>query len=179
MPEHRYTTEQVERALRALVLADSNIKLAKRRLEADGLTIPERTLRDWRTEHAARIAALHEQRDWVTKGQAEDFEGLTSELTTAAQDALGKLAEREDWDDMNIASLGKYVQSLITSAAIATDKGRLLRDQPTVITESRDLASLLKQLQSPKFAGVVSINESLINGSATEIVDQKEIEEAK
>lgn len=178
MPPHRHTEEQIERALRALVLADGNVKLAKRRLEADSLPIPERTLREWRTTHSARIAALSEQRQWVAQGLAEDFEGIASDITSQVQHAMGEIAKREDWDEMNIASLGKYIQSMLLSSAIATDKAQLLRGLPTAITESRDLTALLSILDK-KFKGVVSINQDLIESTATEVTEQKQLTDAE
>jgi hypothetical protein len=177
MSSAKYTDGQIERALKALVLADGNIKLAQRRLDSDGLHIPERTLREWRTTHSARIAALTEQRHWVAQGLAEDYESIASEITSMAHKMLGEMDKRDDWQDMNIASLGKSLQSLITSGAIATDKAQLLRGLPTAITESRDLSSLLKLLDSPKFKGVVAVNQDLIDSTATEVTEQPAITE--
>ena len=160
----RYTPEQIDRALKALVLADKNVGTAARRLEQDGLPIPERTLRDWRNIHAAQIEVLEETRDrWVQIDSAEDWESFNADALGAAKKMIAELSRREDWESMNVQSLANAIQKVTTAAAIGTDKSRLLRDQPTQITESRDLPALMAAAarllpgieQSPLYQAVI------------------------
>jgi hypothetical protein len=161
-----FSDEQRENILKALVLANMQPKIAKARLEREGMVVAMNTLRQYKSKYAQRLEELGQQREWVAKGQAEDFEEITSELTTLAKMTAQKIAERQDWDEMNIASLGKLITSLMTGAGIATDKARILRDMPTVITESRDISSLLKSLE--RFGNVVNVNPDLITAEVVE-----------
>jgi len=82
-------------------------------------TIPESTLRWWRDSKPTADAQAAQEK------YAGDL--------AAYYDALAwKLLNRVEWD-MNEIPAGM----LMTAAAIATDKSRLLRGQPTVIAEQR------------------------------------------
>jgi hypothetical protein len=163
---HLFTDEQKDKMLKALVLANMQPKLAKRRLERENIVVSHNTLQHYKIQYADRLEVLANQRAWVAEGQAETYEGLTEELTALAQQTAEHVAKRSDWDDMNIASLGKLITSLMTGAAIATDKARILRDMPTIITETRDLAGMLQALD--KYSNVVKVNKDLIEVEVVE-----------
>jgi transposase-like protein len=109
-----YTDEQRAEALAALAANGGNIKLT-----AAQLGIPRMTLADW--ANGACCEAVTELRHQKKQDLADALEALAYKLVEAA---AGKIADAP-------------LQACATAAGIAVDKMLLLRNQPTVIAQTK------------------------------------------
>ena len=145
-PSTRYSPEEVERGLFALAVTGDSVK-ARKQLAAQGLSIPDRTLRTWKeTQYADRfreIAANHtrEIRDTIAQEQIE--------IAIAAGDveraALAKVhSQIKDADLKDVSTAGR---NAAVSKGIALDKHLLYRGEPTSIVQHRQAADILAQIK--------------------------------
>lgn len=173
MAQKGYTDEQREQALRALVLANGNVKLAQERMSGAGLPhVPERTFRDWKNEHAERIEELQDQRPiWVAAGLAEQAEFMAATLGEAELrmvNVINSMPE-EKLREMSPNVLAMALKSITTAKAINTDKSQLLRGQPTTITRSESsvadlIATLHKKFPELQAPGAIEGHAQEIEG---------------
>lgn len=140
--KRRYTDEQRAEALAALQANGGGIPLTARQLG-----IPENTLRSWARglRHPEATQMCEEKKLPL----AERFESLAHSLL--------------DHADKNLKDLN--AKDAVTSAAIAVDKMRLLKDLPTTIT-GRDSRQELGQLSSDELQAYEHILHRLAKPAA-------------
>lgn len=120
---HRYSDEDRANALAALAANGGNVNLTARQLG-----IPETTLRQWSKGQRRPEAA--QMSEGKKEPLAERFEGIAYALLDHAGESLTDLNARD----------------AIFSAAIAVDKMRLLREQPTAINKNDNAHSMSAEL---------------------------------
>jgi len=169
----RYSTEEIERALMACALVQGNTRRAAQLLKAEGIPIPRSTLKDWITgTHRDRYAVIsNEESRHLYARLADSHEAIAERIVHANEKAVGKIEKKLDDPDVSLGELSNTSRNLSVSAGIHQDKASLIRGRPTEIRNERSLAELLQALKSPRFNGVVEINEALLEGHAVEIPD--------
>lgn len=161
MSAERFTDEQRERALQALVLAGKKAALARELLLTEGIDASVRTLNDWKNKYADRIEQLDNDRAWFAKRSAADQEALHSATLTHARAMLAGM----DPENPKPSAVKAY-KDLVDAAGKLQGNARTQRDMPTTISEDRSLPQLLRAMS--KFAHVLD-DPSYIDSTATEV----------
>lgn len=140
-----HTPEVRERALLALAVTGGNSAQARRNLKDEGITVAERTLRDWRVTHAQRYSELHETHYQLIEQRLTQAQ---REIATRASVATEALVEQTITDAKagKIKDPASAARNLATTAAIAVDKMLALTGRPTQITEHREPSKLIASL---------------------------------
>jgi hypothetical protein len=167
----RYTEEHIRRGLLTLAIHAGNSEDAADTLKQAGLTIPARTLRDWKQcQYPELYREIHD-----THGH-EIEQALVPELRDTAilaahgtrrgvEKSIEQLESGQAKDPSTVA------RNLATVAGISIDKLYLATDRPGLITEHRDAAEILRSLASkvPKAVEgtAVEITTSEITGGVS------------
>lgn len=163
-----YTTEEIERGLHALALCSGNTRKAEKLTTDAGSRIPASTLKDWKLHHYPdRYEAIKEaELPAIRQRIAEGFDNIVSLSQSIQEKALTQLSDKID--DLEPQYLAKTAQSAAVIGGISTDKGLLLRGEPTAITQSKSAAEILTDL-AKKHPGLINVNQDFIDTTAEEV----------
>ena len=154
-PQH-YTEADIEQGLSILALHGGNARRAAEILDGEGRPIPERTLEAWRdTVHAVRyentLARLRQEIGTQVSDQAMEIATgaavVEAELVRKAGETLGALEPKE---------LTKAALNMSILKKNNIEAARVLRNEPTVVVESRDVGDTLDAL---KTLGVINMQK--------------------
>ena len=169
MPRVAYTPAQMDQA-RAEVIRQGSIRQAHL---ATGIS--EGALRRWTTgQHQAHFDQLRARlRAELDEALIDDFKQQTKKAVRTTNEALDhttQLLERGDYKNAKAASDAAKNTALV--AGIATDKGRLMEDKPTVITRNdRDAEDILRSLNH--------LVPGLVLDSTAEVIDTQQLPPAQ
>jgi hypothetical protein len=138
---HRFTTAEKESALIQLALLNGNAAMAARVLAEEGIHVSESTLKNWKATPAYV--------DTQTKTLATTRAHLAGKYEESAALAISKTNEALEaftTEGLKPPDVAGAARNLMTTAAVAQDKGNVLRGLPTEITEHRTGAELLARI---------------------------------
>ncbi len=149
----RYDRLTMDRGLAQVALCNGNAEMASRRLAEEGVTIPARTLRDWREREPDRYRqvrdrVLPEVFDQV-RDDCLDLAGREAAVSAQLVDRLGGAVP--DGKASDLAQLGSALRNLETAKAINVDKASVLDGRPTEIAAPRQLADIIAAMQAKGF----------------------------
>ena len=144
----------VATGLRALALYGGNAQKAAKALLAEGRPIPAKTLTQWRNgKHAVEYEDIvHELRQAI--GQKVSDEAM--EVAAAASEVEAELiAEtKAQLHDIPAKDLAKAALNMSQIKRTNIESARLLRNEPTQITETRNVDESIEELRS---LGVIDV----------------------
>lgn len=143
----RYSAEEREIALRLLATNGGNIQRTSQQLAHTGRAVDETALKHWRdVQHARRYAELCVE---VAHDVAANTAGEAMEIAADASKAEREYiaAAQRKIDEVPARDLAKAAQALASAKMTNVQSARLLREQPTQIQETRDIATLVGILQ--------------------------------
>lgn len=123
--KREYSPEEKAAALAVLAANAGNTRAASRQLMAAGTPVPEATLRGWSRQPL----------ELKTPEEVEMVEDAKRALDTILESVVGKIARGLDRPEAIARIMGKPVQAA-TVLGILTDKMRVLRGQPSEITQT-------------------------------------------
>ena len=131
----------------ATALASGNTRLAARMLKAEGYDYPRDTLEEWKHRFAERYQeVMAEVRATVGKRMAEEIDDLARRYADAQRATIDRYMQ--ELPSMGERALSGHLRNLATARGISTDKGRILRDEPTsVIGQHKSADELWAQLK--------------------------------
>ena len=117
------------------------------------------TLTGWRTgKYAARYQRIHEQlMARIRERQAQQAEELSDRHAESGAGGGGAVHQKAHGLSTKDGSLA--ARNFATARGISTDKARLLRNEPTQITENRNVGEILRKLTAT----------NVIDGTAVEL----------
>jgi hypothetical protein len=142
-----YTQLDVAKALRALALYGGNAARASKALTAEGLPVPVPTLEQWRSttypvEYEQIVYELRQKiGSQVSDGAMEvavDAQQLSAEMIARLQRELHEVPAKE---------LAKAALNMAQTSRTNIEVARLLRNEPTSITEVRSVDETLDVLR--------------------------------
>jgi hypothetical protein len=162
----RYGLIVVDRALYAAAASCGNYTAASRKLKAEGVNVPVRTLQTWcQQSHASRYGEIREEVQNDSRRQ----------LAAAHEDVARKASERvrAGLDDVDVKSLPERdrpgaLRNLEVTAGIATDKASALRGQTTEVVQHLHVHEVFAKLES-RWPGIIQREEGDVDGTAEEI----------
>ena len=158
----RYSEEEKERGMVALVLHDGNSRRAEADLEAAGFNIPASTLQGWKRTRADEIDRVaHELGPQMREARARALDDLAHAAMEVTKEGLNELSGK--MGTLEPRDLPGAIRNTATTAAIATDKSAQLRGEPTSRVKV-DITTAIAKLQRKGL---------IVDGEAVEI---KEIE---
>jgi hypothetical protein len=141
--ERGYTREEVTRCLTVLAFCNGRPGTAIRELKRMGATCPTQpTLKKWRERHADIYEDAVSRLDEAVIPELD--EAVRSQIIFQKQ-AYDRLLD--NIDEMELGQLSNAARNAAVGSSIGIEKSQLLRGQPTQITEQRDPAKLIKELQ--------------------------------
>lgn len=171
-----YELEEVERGLLKVALCGGNSRKAEAALTEEGHRIPRGTLDKWkRKQHADRYEEI--KRDLIPKVFA-DVANEQAAIARRAAAGVNKAIDRAEElvaDAKTSGEAARVAKDLETTTAIAIDKVRLIRGEPTNITATQDQSvEEILQTITRKFPGVLTVNPALIADAeaVTELPDE-------
>jgi transposase-like protein len=137
----RYSLEDRERGLAALVIAGSSFRAS----EVTGIPAP--TLRDWKTEHAERYEALrHELEPQVARTIAAEAESIALKLSQVEHDLADALTP-DVIEALKPAEIAATMRNVSTSKALQVDKiSSPLRERPSHVQHNTGVDELVSKL---------------------------------
>lgn len=164
-----YNTEQVEAGLVALASWRGNSRRASADLAERGITIPWRTLHDWRRTHSDRLAELEEQiLPEIRKRLAREQEAIATEAARVTLKLIEKAAEKAD--KIEPRDLPGAIRNLEVTSATAIDKHSVLHGLPSEIRQTDSAEEILKRLAQKH-------PSMFVETTAEEITDAEVVEE--
>ena len=155
VPERRYTNEDRDKALMALVLLGSS------QAAEDEVGVPRRTISDWRRRYAQRFYELSElHRASAEKAIIAKFREAGHKAADAIHEAIDLEHERIKTGEVKDAAAS--ARNLATAAGISVDKMLVLDGRPTEITKDATVEQLLDKYRKDRPSMV-------IDGTAVEI----------
>lgn len=153
--------EEIELGLRTLVLTGGNAAAAARRLASmeDPRPIDRRTLQHWKED---RFAHRYEQlvaeiRADLTTNVADQAMGLAEEVAEVEAELIRET--RAKLKDIPAQHLARSALALAQVRSTNVQTARLLREQPTQISEIRDPAEILAELRDLKVIDAEVVEE--------------------
>ena len=143
-----YDTATIDRGLLMLAVCAGDSAQAHRRLAADGVHVPERTLRDWKTHvtlSASRRCSAATAPSWRTSSSTEPWSAalLAARLEHAA---LERATEQMLDPDHEVRDPATVARNAAVTKGINVDQVLKLSGRPTVIAEHRNADDLLDSL---------------------------------
>ena len=145
----RHTDDEVNLALKLVVLNGGRLKNTSEQLEEEGFVISRNTLRDWRDKAFPRRYA--QIRHELGKDVTEEMAGRALERALEADNAEKAYIEAavKRLAEVDATHLAKNALALANAKSNNIQASQLLRDRPTQITETRsvdDLVGVLERL---------------------------------
>ena len=156
-----FTEADVEVGLRLLVLSGGDESRAARLMASEGRPVDPRTLRSWRDErYAQRYSALtHEIANDISLETASRSMELAGMAQSVEEDMIREAQHK--LKDIPARDLARSALAMAQIGETHTKTSRLLRDQPTSITEVRDVSEIMAELK----------HLEVIEGTAEEVED--------
>ena len=164
----RYTSDERELALRLLAFNGGNVSRTVQQLAQDGHAISDTALRSWKeVVYARRYAELCGE---VANDVAANAAGEAMEIATQAAEAerLYVNAAMSRIDEVDARDLARGAQALSQVKATQIHSARLLREQPTEIRETTDIADLIDVLARNKVFKEASDNTPTVEAKIIE-----------
>jgi hypothetical protein len=156
-----YSELDIATGLRALALYGGNAAKASRALLSDGRPIPEKTLCSWRDgKYAVQYEELvYELRQSIGQKVSDD----AMEVAVQASEVETALiaATQANLHDIPAKDLAKAALNMAQLKKTNIEAARLLRNEPTQITETRNVYESLEELKS---LGVIDVEAEEIKG---------------
>jgi hypothetical protein len=141
---HYSDREKIDQALLALVVTGGNAAAAHTHLEAAGVHVPERTIRNWREKHLERYQQLQDQYGPQLEQQiVRNTRERISALDALEGDVIQAL--HEDLDALEAKDKANALKSITTSKAINVDKLLTLTNRPSVIVSNQTADDLYRE----------------------------------
>jgi hypothetical protein len=180
MSGQRYSEEDRIRGLAMLAYWSGNrVKAAAALKEAD-TPIPATTLRDWASRYPDEYErACRDMNERVWESVGRETQALAREAIDASRAFVEEAVKLRKAGNLKDASLAaRTAKDLGVVTGISVDKGSAVQGRPTVITESRDLPSLIRSLA--QFESVLpGLKDSplmhAVESTAEETTTQKEL----
>lgn len=154
-----YTQIDVGMGLRALALYGGNYARASRALTADGRPIPPKLLKTWREDTYAieYEAVVYELREKIGS-QVSDG---AMEVAVSAQELSAQMVAQlqENLHEVPAKELAKAALNMAQVSRTNVEVGRLLRNEPTSITEVRSVDESLAALEDLDVIDVEVVDE--------------------
>jgi hypothetical protein len=149
-----YSELDVAVALRALALYGGNSGKAARALAAEGRPIPSKTLQNWRdgkyaVQYEDLVYELRQSIGQKVSDEAMEIAAQASEVETALI-----AATQANLHDIPAKDLAKAALNMAQIKRTNIESARLLRNEPTQITENRSVDDSLAELRS---LGVIEV----------------------
>lgn len=139
-----YSPADKDRALLELAVVDNSCQ-ASRNLAAQGLEVPEQTLRQWKSRNPERFAQLKaEHTSKVEETMVEECQ-QTVRLAARAEQA-GLALELERIGEKKVRDAGASARNASVIKGINVDKFLTLSNRPAVIVEKRDPTDIMRKL---------------------------------
>lgn len=156
-----YTELDVAVGLRALALYGGNAAKAARALVSDGRPISEKTLRNWRdgkyaVQYEDLVYELRQSIGQKVSDEAMEIAAQASEVETALISAT-----QANLHDIPAKDLAKAALNMAQIKRTNVETARLLRNEPTQITEHRSVDDSLAELRS---LGVIEVEAEEVEG---------------
>lgn len=151
------TVTEVETALRALALTGNRAKEASELLIESGVPVKPERLKKWRDKQFKHL--FWKIRKELSPQIAEDLAGRAFETAIQADEAKRVYLQKavEKVDRVNPTHLAKNYAALAQGAAQDIERAQVLRHEPNEIIENRDVASMLKELESLGVGKVIDV----------------------
>ena len=142
-----YNEIEIQTGLRVLALCGGNITRAHKQLAGAGKHIPKSTLRDWRNEtYCVRYEEiLADLRQEIGEKVSDEAMEIAGQATQVEKQLIEELQEK--LHEIPEGQLAKSALAMAQSKEINTRTARMLRDQPTSITEVRDPDDIIAELK--------------------------------
>lgn len=155
-----------ERGLLFLAMAAGNAAQAERDLAAIGAPIPIQTLRRWAKADPERYERIQtEVHTRLHHKMAAEAEALVAKAATVQHAYLDRMVA--EVAEIPSKELPKAFQATAVAAGIHTDKSRLLRDEPTTITDNRTADEIMRKLVAMGVARRVNAQDVVIESPAS------------
>ena len=155
-----YSQEDIAAGLRALALYGGGSTRAARALASDGLPVDKGTLESWREKYAVEYeATVYELRQAIGQKVSDG----AMEQVAAAHEVETMLIEetQKKLKDIPAQALAKAALSMSQVKKTNVEMARLLRNEPTVITEVKNIDESLDELRN---LGVLDVEAEEIKG---------------
>lgn len=141
MPSH-FTSDEIERGLAALVMADGNASRAAKDLAAaGGIRIAQRTLSEWKTTKADQLEDVRARLvPQLEEMRAQRLEALATTAAEVTNQALERM--RETMGELSVKEIPGAARNAATVLGITTEKAQLLRQRPTAVVQHDHSAAL-------------------------------------
>lgn len=161
----QHTDEEVNFALRLLILNKGNVLRTVDQLEEKGCSLHRNTLSKWRDQQfPTRFARLrYELGPDVTEHLAGDALEIANLAAEAERQYIAKAIDKLDEVDPN--HLAKNAHSLANAKATNIQAAQPLRDKPTQIIETRSVEELIGELERLK---VLKPDRAVIDAEAVD-----------
>lgn len=140
--------EEVQLGLRVLALCNGEAAQASRLLKSEGVDIPRNTLTGWKNgTHAHRyLEMLHEHQQEISSRTADTAMQLAGRAQQGSADLVEETIKRKE--EIEPKDLARSALALTQVTAEQVRTGRLLREQPTSISEVREPNELIEELKA-------------------------------
>jgi hypothetical protein len=145
-PGSRKDPEEIDRGLTMLALSHGRSRLASRELKAQGYKVSESTLRVWKKLYEERYLEIQTKEAPRLRARLADGH---ENLVVRGMEIEGELLDRltGNAQELKPGEIPAAVKNLALQQAIHTDKAQLYRNQPTQITEHRDIGEIIRALK--------------------------------
>jgi transposase-like protein len=136
----RYSPEEIERGLTALILAGSSREAA----EATGINAS--TLREWKADHPDQYARLQQDLEpRIVQKIAAEAEGIVVRLANIQHTVLDQFEQSAH--ELKPAELAAASRNLATTSALYVDKhSSPLRERPSHVQQGSDVEGLMMRM---------------------------------
>lgn len=144
----RHSSEEIERGLLEVAVANGNVRRAAQALAEDGIEVGKSTLERW-YKHAHRDRYLQIQAEVLPRVRAQAAEqhmDLAERGMQVEHRILSKL--EQEVEEIPSRDLAGAARNVATGAAIHTDKASVLRGEPTLITARHDVSEVVRALRA-------------------------------
>lgn len=154
-----WTELDVATGLRVLALYGGNASKASRALIAEGRPIPESTLLSWRNEkYAVQYEDLvYEMRQSIGQKVSDESMEIAAKATEVESALIA--ATQANLHDIPAKDLAKAALNMAQIKRTNIESARLLRNEPTQITEVRNVDESLEELKSLGVIDVEAVEE--------------------
>lgn len=158
-----YGEVEVQTGLRVLALCGGNTTRAAKQLEGAGIPVHRRTLADWRDRlYSVRYEeTLAELRQEIGQRVSDEAMEIAGQATEVEKELIAGL--QKELHEIPAGQLAKSALAMAQVKEINSRTARMLRDQPTSITEVRDPQDIIAEL---RHLGLV---ENSIDAQAEEV----------
>lgn len=143
-----HSEENVQLGLRVLALCNGEAAQASRLLKSEGVDIHRNTLTGWKngTYSHRYLEMLHEQQQQIASRTADTAMELAGRAQAVSAELIEKTSERINEIEPKDLARSALAATQVTAEQVRT--GRLLREQPTSISEIREPNEIIEELKA-------------------------------